>query len=229
MLLEASILLSPPSISDESDRRKRSERNSMLLEDQFYSHLSRSRIQRIGEKGAREIASCLNINSTLTSLNRRCNDIGDEGAREIASCLKINSTLTSLDFGCNSIGEEGAREIASCLKINSTLTFLDLKCNKIGEKKVEEITACLNNNKEMRREKRSNWIRCLMLLSKDRFDEDIALHSRVSIACLPLDILLYLTGKYFVFGDFGMKRKEMISMIRSMVGKPFVIKKSMNA
>ncbi|KAL1504242.1 hypothetical protein AB1Y20_010651 [Prymnesium parvum] len=59
---------------------------------------SRTADNRIGAKGAKEVAAALKTNTTLTSLNLSGNDIGAEGAKEVAAALKTNTTLTSLNL-----------------------------------------------------------------------------------------------------------------------------------
>ncbi|KAI9206984.1 uncharacterized protein BJ171DRAFT_495373 [Polychytrium aggregatum] len=70
---------------------------------------------RIGDPGAKSLASVLKSNRTLQALNLWDNRIGKEGAGELAEVLKFNSTLMSLSLGHNNIGDEGAAAFAKVL------------------------------------------------------------------------------------------------------------------
>jgi hypothetical protein len=80
----------------------------------------------IGAEGATAIATALQGNTALTTLDLSGHSIGDEGALAIAAALKINSALTTLSLGYNGIGEIGALAIAAALEVNTAITTLDL-------------------------------------------------------------------------------------------------------
>ena len=49
------------------------------------------------------------------------------GATQLAECMRVNGTLTSLDLGYNGIVDAGAMQLAECLRVNATLTSLYLQ------------------------------------------------------------------------------------------------------
>ena len=57
--------------------------------------------------------------------------IGVAGATQLAECLRVNATLTSLDLSVNNIGALGATQLAECLRVNTALTRLNLSGNGI--------------------------------------------------------------------------------------------------
>ena len=97
-----------------------------------------------------QLAECLRVNATLTSLDLSHMDmwqnIGDVGATQLAECLRINATLTSLKLGSNGIGDEGAAQLAECLRANATLTSLNLSSNKIDDKGATQLAKSLRVN-----------------------------------------------------------------------------------
>jgi hypothetical protein len=86
---------------------------------------------KIGVAGVTALASGLQTNTTLTSLNLEFNGIGTAGATALATALQTNTTLTSLDLGGNDIGDAGATALATALQTNTTLTELILYGNNI--------------------------------------------------------------------------------------------------
>ena len=55
------------------------------------------RARSIGAKGAKALASALEVNAVLTELNLQYCFFGDEGAKALASALEVNAVLTKLD------------------------------------------------------------------------------------------------------------------------------------
>ena len=62
-----------------------------------------------------------------------CYGDDSEGLTQLAECLRVNATLTSLDLWNNDIGAAGATQLTECLRVNATLTSLDLSDNDIGD------------------------------------------------------------------------------------------------
>ena len=88
------------------------------------------------------------------------NQIGDEGA----SVLALNSTLKSLNLSYNNIRDKGARALAqSCC----TLTCLRLDGNHIREEIKATVDQRISNNLAMQAQRRSSFIRCMVILSRD--------------------------------------------------------------
>ena len=79
-----------------------------------------------------QLAECLRVNTTVTTLFLVGFNIDDTGASQLAECLHVNATLTALWLSLNLIGDEGAVRMAQCLRENTTLTSLDLSSNSIG-------------------------------------------------------------------------------------------------
>ncbi|CAM9750210.1 unnamed protein product, partial [Pylaiella littoralis] len=90
---------------------------------------------RLGDAGARALASALKKDRSLELLDlTRCN-IGDDGARFLADALRCNSSLRELRLGYNHISAEGASALASLLYAGSSsvLESLELQGNRIGD------------------------------------------------------------------------------------------------
>ena len=77
---------------------------------------------------AREL-SCTYIEELGISANR----IGDDGAKALATGLAHNTVLLKLDLSDNSIGGDGAKALLDALQNNTTLLELNLSGNKIGK------------------------------------------------------------------------------------------------
>jgi hypothetical protein len=75
------------------------------------------------------LATALEINSTLASLDVSGCAISDEGTKALAKALRINSTLASLDMSACSISIEGARALAKALTANTSLSSLNISSN----------------------------------------------------------------------------------------------------
>ncbi|MCE2992772.1 MAG: hypothetical protein ACK5WS_00070 [Alphaproteobacteria bacterium] len=75
------------------------------------------------------LASALEKNTYLESLNLLGNNIGDGGTKALARCLKTNKSITYLNLYYNKMGSEGAQTLATSLKSNTSLTALDLSGN----------------------------------------------------------------------------------------------------
>ena len=90
----------------------------------------------VGDAGAASLASALEKNATLQTLNlggyeTLCNlslkeapVMGDVGAALLASALEKNATLRTLDLGANGVGDAGAASLASARERNNTLQEL---------------------------------------------------------------------------------------------------------
>lgn len=59
----------------------------------------------------------------------------DAAASELASLLQVNSTITCLDLGSNDeLKEEGACALFDGLQLNTTLRRLDLTASKLNDR-----------------------------------------------------------------------------------------------
>ena len=101
---------------------------------------------RIGAACAAQLAECLRVNTTLTSLDLDRNGIGDAGATQLAECLHVNNTLTSLGLVANGIRAAGTTRLAECLRVNATLASLILDFNVIGDAGTTQLAECLRVN-----------------------------------------------------------------------------------
>jgi hypothetical protein len=96
--------------------------------------------------GARELATALALNTTLTVADLRRNTIGDDGARELAVVLGRNAALKTLDLTHNGIGPAGAGALAAALGVKNLLTTLYLGSNNVGAGGCLHLAAALEKN-----------------------------------------------------------------------------------
>jgi hypothetical protein len=93
--------------------------------------------KKIGNISLLSIASSLNVNTILTSMNILQHQIGNNGAISITKALKVNSSLILLDlsdnqFTCvimlqwNKIGSKGEDTITDVWELNLTLENLGI-------------------------------------------------------------------------------------------------------
>ena len=73
--------------------------------------------------------------------------IGYEEAKALATALEKNTTLGSLDLDVNTIGDEGAKALATALEKNRSLERLYLYANFIGKEGIDALTSVLEKNK----------------------------------------------------------------------------------
>ena len=74
-----------------------------------------------------QIASALEGDATLVSLDVGCNNIAAQGITALAEALKGNENLKSLELGYNPIHEKGAQALADVVKYD--LKVLPLMCH----------------------------------------------------------------------------------------------------
>ena len=104
-------------------------------------------VNSIGDEGAKALATVLEKNTTLQILELYENNIGDEGAKALATALEKNTTLVTLNPNFNSIGDEGAKALATALEKNTTIRGLNLYGNNIGKEGIDALTSVLEKNK----------------------------------------------------------------------------------
>ncbi|CAM9456603.1 unnamed protein product [Ectocarpus sp. 12 AP-2014] len=89
---------------------------------------------RLGDAGAKALASALKKDSSLQVLDLTRCKIGDDGARCLANALRSNSCLRELRLGYNDISADGAVALASLLHAGSSaLECLELQGNHVGD------------------------------------------------------------------------------------------------
>eukprot|EP00804_Cyclotella_cryptica_P009213 CCRYP_019216-RA/>CCRYP_019216-RA protein AED:0.05 eAED:0.05 QI:69/1/1/1/0/0/2/339/337 len=117
----------------------------------------------LGDLGAIRLASALQCNTRLLSLNLSGNNIGKTGAAALAKalyrCVDVNNqhyesrtSLQLLGLSSNQIGDDGARALGEALRYNTSLRSLDLSFNEISNNGVVELlTRGLNLNSSVKR------------------------------------------------------------------------------
>lgn len=93
-----------------------------------------------------EIASALQRNSTLTSIDFRGCYLKEEGVGALASVLGQHRSITSLSFRGNELGDGGISKLASALRVNTVLKKLDLSSTKINSGGAISLARMLENN-----------------------------------------------------------------------------------
>ena len=71
-------------------------------------------------------------NTTLETLDLRCNRVDELGGAHVARALRENKTLRRLNLEENKLGDAGAAAVAAALCETTSLLRLDLRCNGIG-------------------------------------------------------------------------------------------------
>jgi len=106
---------------------------------------------RITTKGVKYLFDEIKSNKCIAKLFLRWINIGDEGAKYIADCLSINTTLTALALDeCKIEGKGGVYLGESLLKYNTTLRSLSLNQNYfVGDDKIVRIGECLGGNSHL--------------------------------------------------------------------------------
>jgi hypothetical protein len=96
----------------------------------------------IGDNGASDLFSALEMNEGLQSLFLNENRIGDEGAIALANVIRKNKSLREIYLWDNQITDVGADAIANALLLNKTLTKCEIdngdedESNKISDKEI---------------------------------------------------------------------------------------------
>ena len=88
---------------------------------------------KLTDKGARRLATAIQVNTTLHKLNISMNKITDEGAKRLAEAIQINTTLQELNISKNWISKEGVMRIVEACTINRTLHNLVCTHNNLSK------------------------------------------------------------------------------------------------
>lgn len=99
---------------------------------------------KITSNGMSRIATTLNNNMTLETLNLFGNHISDMGVKYLSEIN--NSILRVLDLGSNEITDLGVQYLVEMLKINQSLVYLSLSFNKIGNQGVQLLANTLTRH-----------------------------------------------------------------------------------
>ncbi|KAG7401603.1 leucine Rich Repeat [Phytophthora boehmeriae] len=99
------------------------------------------------DQGVDALASALEVDTRLVTLDLRNNNIGPEGAKALAKALRHNRTLRQLDLRWNEIGNPGVLAFREALQTNHSLVSLELMGNNSSLKHVDEVDVLLARNR----------------------------------------------------------------------------------
>ena len=99
----------------------------------------------ISDVGAKSLARALAL-TNLTALVIFSNQIEDNGIACIATVLQTNSTMRKLNVGACDISDVGAETLARALAVNKSLHTLYTHCNEIGNNGIAHIATALETN-----------------------------------------------------------------------------------
>ncbi|XP_072891355.1 NACHT, LRR and PYD domains-containing protein 3-like [Hemitrygon akajei] len=98
------------------------------------------------DTGAKDLASALSTNPSLTELNLSGNKLGDSGVKLVSAALRNpECKIQKLWLTRVSLTDSGAENLASALSANPSLTELNLSDNKLGDSGVKLVSAALRN------------------------------------------------------------------------------------
>ncbi|XP_059818694.1 NACHT, LRR and PYD domains-containing protein 3-like isoform X1 [Hypanus sabinus] len=99
------------------------------------------------DSGAKDLASALSMNPSLTELNLNDNKLGDSGVKLVSAALK-NSKCKIQKLWLRNVGltSSGAKDLATTLRRNPSLMELNLGGNKLGDSGVKLVSAALRNS-----------------------------------------------------------------------------------
>ncbi|XP_062895925.1 LOW QUALITY PROTEIN: NACHT, LRR and PYD domains-containing protein 12-like [Mobula hypostoma] len=115
---------------------------------------SRCKLQELGlrdvgltDSGAKDLASALSTNPSLTELNLNDNKLGDSGVKLLSEALKkAKCKIQKLWLRDVGLTNPGAEDLASALSSNPSLMELNLGANKLGDSGVKMLSAALKNS-----------------------------------------------------------------------------------
>lgn len=87
----------------------------------------------MSDRGAQALATALQDNIHLTSLNLCDNGLTSQSCTSLARMLKYNATLASIKLSKNPLRDEGAVLLAAALSVNDALFRIDMHSCKIGD------------------------------------------------------------------------------------------------
>ncbi|XP_072891766.1 NACHT, LRR and PYD domains-containing protein 3-like isoform X1 [Hemitrygon akajei] len=100
------------------------------------------------DSGAKDLASALSTNPSLTKLDLSANKLGDSGVKLVSAALRSpECKIQKLWLHNVGLTDSGAKDLASALSTNPSLTELDLSDNKLGDSGVKLVSAALRNPK----------------------------------------------------------------------------------
>ena len=102
---------------------------------------------KIGDNGIVCIATALETNTTMRTLDVCGCNISDVGVKSLAKALTVNRSLHELNMDSNYIGDNGMIQIATALQTNNTLKDLSIFDNhaQITDKGVLSLSSAIRN------------------------------------------------------------------------------------
>ena len=101
----------------------------------------------MGELSKHAEASREGVLHRMTKLRIGFNKIGDNGIAYIATALETNTTMRTLDVHGCSISDVGVKSLAKALTVNRSLHELNMMMNYIGDNGMIQIATALQTNK----------------------------------------------------------------------------------
>ena len=111
----------------------------------------------IGPVGAQHLAQalCVNMNTSVKTLDLSCDCLSDEGAKALAEMLRgngaessgtVNATLEHVNLNNCRIGPVGAQHLAWALCVNTSVKTLKLGGNLLGDEGAKALAEMLGGN-----------------------------------------------------------------------------------
>jgi len=117
------------------------------VEENFQLHTLNISECQINEEGAVSLGWMLHENQSLQTINFAWNNLGSErAAKAIADGLRYNTTLTSVDLSHTGLRDNAGQFIADILEENDVILHLNLGGNALGEVACSVMAAALSKN-----------------------------------------------------------------------------------
>ncbi|XP_038644565.1 NACHT, LRR and PYD domains-containing protein 3-like [Scyliorhinus canicula] len=95
---------------------------------------------------AKDLASALNINQSLTDLDLGSNNLGDSGVKLLSVALRNpDCKIQTLRLSDNDLSDSCAEDLSSALSTNRSLTHLELGINKLRDSGVKLLSVALRH------------------------------------------------------------------------------------
>ena len=104
---------------------------------------------KIGDNAIACIATALQTNTTIRTLDVNSCDISDVGAESLARALAVNRSLLELYISSNQIGNNGIAHIATALQTNNTLQTLTVYDCSVTDEGAVLLSSALTTNRSM--------------------------------------------------------------------------------
>ncbi|XP_078421476.1 NACHT, LRR and PYD domains-containing protein 3-like [Cetorhinus maximus] len=112
------------------------------------------KIQKLGLKDnnltdscAKDLASVISTNQSLTDLDLGANPLGDSGVKLLSVALRnLGCKIQRLGLKDNNLTDSCAKDLASVISTNQSLTDLDLSFNRLGDSGVKLLSVALRTS-----------------------------------------------------------------------------------